>query len=267
MGKTQFIVNLVANICDREPVLFFSFNLTPSTLTSRLLSNKTKIPVDRIISNQLIESEIDKIKSAVKQFENSKIFISDIGVSNINQTIEIINEHVTNQNVKVVVVDYLQLLGLGKYSNGREAEIGHICRLLKKCARELNICIVLLSQLSRAAENRGLSRKPLLSDLRESGSIEQTADKVWLLYRPEYYLIEELEDDDYSSSALILMVIVAKNKNGKIGNSYFQRNSIFTEFNSIKKPSEHFKFNEIRLSELQNPLYNSQELDTDEVPF
>ena len=266
MGKSQFVINLVSNICDRKPILFFSFDLTPSTLTSRILSNRTGIAVNNIIQNQLVNADINLIKLAAKQLENSKLFISDIGVSNVNQTIEIIKEHVELYNTKIVVIDYLQLLGLGKYNTGREAEIGHICRVLKMCAKELNISIVLLSQLSRAVETRGSSKKPQLSDLRDSGSIEQIADKVWLLYRPEYYMIDELDDDDFTSTNCILMLLVAKNKNGKIGVSYFKRNTNFTEFNSIKKPGDSFEFNEDRLSELQKPSF--KELNNEnEVPF
>lgn len=266
MGKSQFVINLISNICDREPILFFSFDLTPSTLTSRILSNRTGIAVNNIIQNQLVNADINLIKLAAKQLENSKLFVSDIGSANVNQTIEIIKEHVELYNTKIVVIDYLQLLGIGKYNSGREAEIGHICRVLKMCAKELNITIMLLSQLSRAVEVRGNSKKPQLSDLRESGSIEQLADKVWLLYRPEYYLIEEFDDEDFSSTENILMLIVAKNKNGKIGVSYFKRNTNFTEFNSIKKSGDSFEFDVDRLLELQKPSF--KELNNEnEVPF
>ena len=266
MGKSQFVINLASNICDKESILFFSFDLTPTTLTSRILSNRTGIAVSKLIRNQLIESDVNLIKMAAKQLENSKLFVSDIGVSNINETIDIIKEHVELHHTKIVVIDYLQLLGMGKYNSGREAEIGHICRVLKMCAKELNICIVLLSQLSRAVEVRGSSKKPQLSDLRDSGSIEQIADKVWLLYRPEYYMIDELDDDDSTSTDCIVILIVAKNKNGKIGSSYFKRNDNFTEFNSIKKPGDSFEFNEGRLSELQKPSF--KELNNEnEAPF
>lgn len=266
MGKSQFVINLVSNICDREPILFFSFDLTPSKLTSRILSNRTGIAVNNIIQNQLVNADINLIKLAAKQLENSKLFVSDIGVANVNQTIEIIKEHVELYNTKIVVIDYLQLLGIGKYNTGREAEISHICRVLKMCAKGLNISILLLSQLSRAVEVRGSNKKPQLSDLRDSGSIEQIADKVWLLYRPEYYMIDELDDDDFTSTDCILMLLVAKNKNGKNGVSYFKRNTNFTEFNSIKKPGDSFEFNEDRLSELQKPSF--KELNNEnEVPF
>lgn len=266
MGKSQFVINLVSNICDREPILFFSFDLTPSTFTSRILSNRTGITVDKIIQNQLIDSDVNLIKMAAKQLENSKLLVSDIGVAKVNQTIEIIKEHVELYQTKIVVIDYLQLLGMGKYNSGREAEIGHICRVLKMCANELNISIILLSQLSRAVEVRGSSKKPQLSDLRDSGSIEQIADKVWLLYRPEYYMIDELDDNEHTPAEYVLMLVVAKNKNGKIGVSYFKRNDNFTEFNSIKKPGDSFEFNEDRLSELQKPIF--KELNNDnEVPF
>jgi replicative DNA helicase len=265
MGKSQFVINLVANICDREPILFFSFDLTPSTFTSRILSNRTGIAVDKIIQNQLLDSDINLIKMAVKQLENSKLLVSDIGVANVNQTIEIIKEHVELYQTKIVVIDYLQLLGMGKYNSGREAEIGHICRVLKMCANELNISIILLSQLSRAVEVRGSSKIPQLSDLRDSGSIEQIADKVWFLYRPEYYMIDELNDDEFTSSDCILMLIVAKNKNGKTGTSYFKRDIPFTIFQSIQRPSDTFTFNVKRLLELENPI--EKDMDDDSVPF
>jgi replicative DNA helicase len=265
MGKSQFVINLVSNICDIEPILFFSFDLTPTTLASRILSNRTGIAVDKLIRNQLIDSDVNLIKLAAKQLENSKLLVSDIGVANINETIDIIKEHVELYHTKMVVIDYLQLLGIGKYNTGREAEIGHICRVLKMCAKELNICIVLLSQLSRAVEVRGSSKKPQLSDLRDSGSIEQIADKVWLLYRPEYYMIDELDDDEFTSADCILMVIVAKYKNGKIGVSYFKRDIQFTSFQSIQRPGDTFTFNVKRLLDLENPF--KKDTDDDSVPF
>jgi replicative DNA helicase len=265
MGKSQFVINLVSNICDREPVLFFSFDLTSTTLTSRLLSNRTGIAVDKIIQNKLNDSDVNLIKMVAKQLENSKLLVSDVGVANVNQTIEIIKEHVELYQTKIVVIDYLQLLGMGKYNSGREAEIGHICRVLKMCTKELNISIILLSQLSRAVEIRGSSKIPQLSDLRDSGSIEQIADKVWFLYRPEYYKIDELDDDEFTSTDCILMLIVAKNKNGKLGTCYFKRDIPFTIFQSIQRPSDTFTFNVKRLLDLENPF--KKDIDDDSVPF
>lgn len=266
MGKSLFVVNLVSNICEQESILFFSFDLTPSVLTARLLSDRTGISVTKIIHNQLINSDKDLIKTAAKKLEKSKLFISDLGVANINVTIQIITEHVEQYKTKIVVIDYLQLLGIGKYNSGREAEIGHICRVLKMCAKELNICILLLSQLSRAVEVRGSSRRPLLSDLRDSGSIEQIADKVWLLYRPEYYMIDELDNEERTPSYAILILCVAKNKNGRIGESYFKRDGRFTRFSSINTFYESFEVNQLRLSQLDNP-FNLKDLDDDTIPF
>lgn len=266
MGKSLFVVNLVSNICEQESILFFSFDLTSSVLTARLLSDRTGISVTKIIHNQLINSDKDLIKTAAKKLEKSKLFISDLGVANINETIQIITEHVAQYKTKIVVIDYLQLLGIGKYNSGREAEIGHICRVLKMCAKELNICILLLSQLSRAVEVRGSSRRPLLSDLRDSGSIEQIADKVWLLYRPEYYMIDELDNEERTPSYAILILCVAKNKNGRIGESYFKRDGRFTRFSSINTFYESFEVNQLRLSQLENP-FNLKDLDDDTIPF
>ena len=268
MGKSLFAINLVSNICDKESILFFSFDLTPAVLSARLLSDRTGISVSKIIHNQLINSDKDLIKLAAKKLEKSKLYVSDNGVANINETIQIIKEHVAEYQTKIVVIDYLQLLGIGKYNSGREAEIGHICRVLKMCAKELNLCILLLSQLSRAVEVRGSSKRPQLSDLRDSGSIEQIADKVWLLYRPEYYMIDELDNDERSPSDSILMLCVAKNKNGRIGESYFKRDWKFTRFNSINTFFESFETEQLRLSQLENP-FNYEVLDNNEdtVPF
>ena len=266
MGKSLFVVNLVSNICNQESILFLSFDLTPSVLTARLLSDRTGISVTKIINNQLIDSDKELLKDAAKTLEKSKLFISDVGVGNINDAIQIIKDHVTAFQTKIVVIDYLQLLGIGKYNTGREAEIGHICRLLKMCAKELNICILLLSQLSRAVEVRGSSKRPQLSDLRDSGSIEQIADKVWLLYRPEYYMIDELDDVERTSSYAIMILCVAKNKNGRIGESYFKRDGRFTRFSSINTFYESFEVNQLRLSQLDNP-FNLEDSDDDTFPF
>ena len=266
MGKSLFAINLVSNICETVPILFFSLDLALPLLTVRLLSTRTGIPVDNIIQNQLNDDKINLIKLAAKQLENSKLFVSDLGTANINIAIEIIKEHVEQHNIKLVVIDYLQLLGNSKHNNGREAEIGHICRVLKMCAKELNICIILISQLSRAVEFRGNSKRPQLSDLRDSGSIEQLADKVWFLYRPEYYLIDILDDGDYSTpSDSILMLLVAKNKNGKMGTSYFKRNAQFTSFQSIEDASQSFFFENSRLLDLHKPFREDENEDI--VPF
>lgn len=265
MGKTQFAVNLVSNICQNNSVLYFSFDLLPKDLTARFVSCRTDIPVNKIINRQLMLKEIEKIKSVKQDFKDSSVFISDISSIDIESILAEIRNYVTNYGVKVVVIDYLQLMGSGKINFGREAEIGHICKVLKNCAKELNISLILLSGLSRSVETRGSSKKPQLIDLRESGSIEQLADKVWLLYRPEYYLIDELDDDCASPSDCILTLIVAKNKNGINGVSYFKRNMNFTEFKSIEEPSNSFEFNPSRLPEIEKGFENLS--DSDDVPF
>lgn len=268
MGKSLFVVNLVSNICEQESILFFSFDLTPEVLTYRLLSDRTGISVSKIINNQLINSHKDDIKSAAIKLAKSKLYITDSGVADINETRQIIKEHVDQYGTKLIVIDYLQLLGNSKHNNGREAEISHICRVLKMCAKELNVCILLLSQLSRAVEVRGSSRRPQLSDLRDSGSIEQIADKVWLLYRPEYYMIDELDDLERTPADCIMMLLVAKNKNGRIGTGYFKRDIQFTRFTSLNNYFENFDINPQRLSELENP-FNLKDLDINdnEIPF
>ncbi|QBN19759.1 replicative DNA helicase [Flavobacterium nackdongense] len=264
MGKTQFAVNLVSNICQQNPVLYFSFDLLPKDLTARFVSCRTNIPVNKIINRQLMGEEIEKIKSVTKDFKNSSVFISDVSSIVIENILAEIHSYVTNYGVRVVVIDYLQLMGSSKINFGREAEIGHICKVLKNCAKELNISLILLSGLSRSVELRGSSKKPQLIDLRESGSIEQLADKVWLLYRPEYYLIDELDDDCGTPSDCILTLIVAKNKNGINGECYFKRNINFTEFKNIEEPSNDFELLPSRLREIEKPF---EKFSDDDAPF
>lgn len=253
MGKSLFAVSLVSNICEKQSVLFFSFDLSPTVLGARLLSCRAKIPVSNILHNSLSLKEKKQLETAIDSVQNSKLLVTDIGAGGGNEIVQIITEHVATHQTKVVVIDYLQLIGTRKFENGREAEIAHICRVLKTCARDLNIAVILLSQLSRAVELRGCSKKPKLFDLRDSGSIEQLADKVLLLYRPEYYCIEFLDSSNEIPAYGVLELIVAKNKNGKVGSSYFERDANFTSFNSVNNYELQFDIDKQRLDSLIPP--------------
>jgi replicative DNA helicase len=158
-------------------------------------------------------------------------------------------QHVEADKVKVVVIDYLQLLSERKTRQNRDAELSFITRELKNLAKDLQICIVASSQLSRSLETRGGDRKPLLSDLRESGAIEQNADKVLFIYRPEYYGF--MQDEYGNSTQGLVELIVAKNRTGHLGSIYFKRNATLSAYEPYDEPQHQFNFSPNRLDELK----------------
>ena len=180
---------------------------------------------------------------------------------------------IEENGVKVIFVDYLQMMGTRKYGYNREAEISYISRELRSIALDFNVCIVVSSQLSRATETRPGYKRPLLSDLKESGAIEQDADKVIFLYRPEYYRIEEWDDDECSPAKNTAELIVAKNKNGYLDKVRVEIEEEFTGFKNYEYTFKNeFSFSQDRLNEMvtKNPALNDLidkfDLDTD-VPF
>jgi replicative DNA helicase len=155
------------------------------------------------------------LSDAIKQLKELPIYLYDNPSSNLNKLLSLIKKVVIENKVSVVFLDYLQLVSVGSRRFNREAEISIICRDLKKLAVELGITIIVGSQLSRQVENRpGGSKRPQLSDLRESGAIEQDADKVIFIYRPEYYGIEV--DENNQPTRYVMELIIAKNRTGGI---------------------------------------------------
>ncbi|MCY7362253.1 MAG: DnaB-like helicase C-terminal domain-containing protein [Ignavibacteria bacterium] len=154
--------------------------------------------------------------------------------------------------VKVIILDYLQMMGLNKYRNSRDLEVGYITRELKNIARDNNVCVIISSQLSRAVETRGGDKRPQLSDLAESGAIEQNADKVIFLYRSEYYGFDR--DRDNIPVAGVAELIIAKNRIGRSGVVKLMRDLNFTTFKNFDERTIEFEFSEIRLNEIEHPF-------------
>jgi replicative DNA helicase len=252
MGKTQLLIHLALNIGITHPILYFSFDLSEFILVNRFLSTSTGISVDRILQSNLKEDEKKAIKAHGTLLANRKIFINDCS----HDSIAAIKNHCLNQirenDVKVIIIDYLQLMSSGKYRYNRELEISHISRELKNIAKDNNVCIIATSQLNRAVESRPGSKRPLLSDIRESGAIEQDADKVIFLYRPEYYGLTQNEEG-YSTVGL-MEVIVAKNRNGRLGTVYMKINSNLTSMEVFDFKPLAFTFSDNRISELGSYL-------------
>ena len=220
MGKTAFVLSCARNAAVQhdKPVAVFSLEMSSVQLVNRLISGETEIEQEKLRRGSLADHEWEQLHSRIGKLSTAPLLIDDTPALNIFEFRAKCRRLKAQYDIQLVIVDYLQLMhgkGDGKGGN-REQEIGSISRSLKSVAKELNIPVIALSQLSRAVENRpGASKRPMLSDLRESGSIEQDADMVLFLYRPEYYGLNE--DESGNSTAGLGEVIIAKHRNGETG--------------------------------------------------
>lgn len=221
MGKTAFVLSCARNaaVQFKKPVVVFSLEMSSVQLVNRLISGETEIEQEKIRKGNLAEWEWQQLHSKIGTLTEAPLFIDDTPALNIFEFRAKCRRLKAQYDIQMIIVDYLQLMhgkGEGKGGGNREQEIGSISRALKSVAKELNVPVLALSQLSRAVESRpGASKRPMLSDLRESGSIEQDADMVLFLYRPEYYGLTE--DEEGRSTVGIGEVIIAKHRNGETG--------------------------------------------------
>ncbi|WP_368240459.1 replicative DNA helicase [Clostridium paraputrificum] len=206
MGKTAFALNIGQHASKGASVGIFSLEMTTEQLMERLISSRSLVEFGKIKTGKLDEAEFRKITDAANVLAKRKIFIDDKS-TNLSDIKAKCRNLKIKEGLDVVIIDYLQLIEISDKTNSREQEIAKISRELKKLAKKLEITIVALSQLSRAPEQR-TDHKPILSDLRESGSIEQDADVIFMLYRDEYYNKESEEKN-------IAEVIINKNRNGE----------------------------------------------------
>lgn len=218
MGKTALTLSMARNIAVEHdiPVAFFSLEMSSVQLITRLISSETHLNSEKLRTGNLEKYEWEQLNVKVKDLEKAPLFIDDTPSLSIFDLRAKARRLSSQHGIRLIVVDYLQLMTAGGSQKGgnREQEISTISRNLKALAKELNIPVIALSQLSRAVETRGGSKRPLLSDLRESGAIEQDADIVSFIYRPEYYKIDEWDDDDHTPTAGQAEFIVAKHRNG-----------------------------------------------------
>jgi replicative DNA helicase len=237
MGKTALSLNIVINVIQSSklPILFFSLEMSKEQIMYRLLAMETNVNQMRLRNGQLSQNDWIKVNKMVNILSKLPLFIddtSDLSIQNIRSKIKtLMFEH--NQ-VGLVIIDYLQLMqnSSSKIEN-RVQELSQITRSLKIIAREFNIPIIALSQLSRNVENR-IEKRPVLSDLRESGSIEQDADLVLMLYRKNYY---NLNDSDPSNE---IELIIAKQRNGPVGTVKLKFNEKSNKFSNLKDETNEF---------------------------
>ena len=222
MGKTALTLTMARNIAVDQniPVAFFSLEMSSVQLITRLISSETGLSSEKLRTGKLEKHEWEQLNVKVKSLEKAPLFIDDTPSLSIFDLRAKARRLASQYGIKMIMIDYLQLMTAGGSQKGgnREQEISMISRNLKALAKELNVPVIALSQLSRAVETRGGSKRPLLSDLRESGAIEQDADIVAFIYRPEYYKIEEWDDEDRSPTEGQGEFIVAKHRNGGLDN-------------------------------------------------
>ena len=225
MGKTAFTLTLARNaaVMANQTAVFFSLEMPTNQLMMRLISSESDVEQEKIIRGTINQAELAQVTSKMDKLNKVNLFFDDTPGLSVMDFRKKVRKIKRDHGLGLIVIDYLQLMtvnmveGNGKIISNREQQIAFISRSLKSIAKELEVPIIALAQLSRQAENRGTSTKPskpMLSDLRESGSIEQDADMVIFLYREAYY-DKEATDADGNSLEEVATISVAKNRNGR----------------------------------------------------
>jgi replicative DNA helicase len=220
MGKTALVLALARNaaVDFKRPVAMFSLEMSSIQLVMRLISGEAELSNEKLKRGKLENHEWHQLDTKIRELTEAPIFIDDTPALSIFELRAKARRLKANHGISLIIIDYLQLMTAGsdgKSGGNREQEISMISRSLKGIAKELDIPVIALSQLSRNVEQRGGSKIPQLSDLRESGAIEQDADMVMFIYRPEYYQIAETEDG--RPTAGLAEVHIAKHRNGSLG--------------------------------------------------
>jgi len=215
MGKTAFTLSLAANAAKSgKGVAIFSLEMANTQLVQRLIAMDASINSHKLRNGKLTPVEWEQLNKSVDNMAETPIYIDDTPAINIFELRAKCRRLKQNNNIEMIVIDYLQLMTAApnQSKGNREQEISSISRALKGLAKELNVPVIALSQLSRSVETRGGSKRPVLSDLRESGAIEQDADIVTFIYRPGYYEMEE----DFETPKDLAEIIIAKHRNGSL---------------------------------------------------
>ena len=235
MGKTALALTMTRNIAvdHKTPIGFFSLEMSSEQLVNRLIASEAELNASKLRKGDLADHEMVQLHEKIKQLSEAPIFIDDTPALTIFELRAKARRLVKNHGVKIIMIDYLQLMHAGNNAGNREQEISTISRSLKGIAKELKIPVIALSQVNRGVENRtGIgSKRPMLSDLRESGAIEQDADIVTFIYRPEYYKIYEWDNGDDSRGQGEL--IIAKHRNGSLKNVRLKFIPEFAKFSDL----------------------------------
>lgn len=239
MGKTSFALNIARNaaVLAGKKVLFFSLEMTKEQLAQRVLSMEARVESFKMRTGEIHDEEWKRLAAATSSLSTCKLYLDDTSLITVPEMKARIRRL---KDVDLVIIDYLQLMrGTGR-TESRVQEVSEITRSLKLMAKDLGIPVITLAQLSRSTEARGKSHRPQLADLRESGSIEQDADIVLMLYREEYYTDDKDDKNDHESEeekskTNIAQVIVAKNRHGMTADVELSWNPDYTMFNNLER--------------------------------
>lgn len=273
MGKTAFVLSMAKNmsVAYNYPVALFSLEMSNVQLVNRLIVNTCEIPGEKIKNGQLAPYEWEQLDFKIKELYDAPLFIDDTPSLSVFELRTKARRLVREHGIKMIIIDYLQLMNASGMNYGsREQEVSMISRSLKGLAKELNIPIIALSQLNRGVEGRtgAEGKRPQLSDLRESGAIEQDADMVCFIHRPEYYKI--LEDERGNSLIGLAEIIIAKHRNGATGDIMLRFKSEFARFQNVE---DEFNVNQREFTSKINTNGNSGHsaappiVGNDAVPF
>ncbi len=232
MGKTAFVLNIAQNVAFKQdlPVAIFSLEMSKEQLINRMFSLESNVDAQKLRTGSLNDQEWERLLESAGGIGRSKLIIDDTPGISISELRSKCRKYKLEQGLSMIIIDYLQLMtGSGK-SDSRQQEISDISRSLKALARELSVPVLALSQLSRAVEQRP-DHRPMLSDLRESGAIEQDADVVMFIYRDDYY-------NKDSPDKGVSEIIVAKQRNGPIGTVYLAWLPEYTKFANLERRRE-----------------------------
>lgn len=238
MGKTAFVLSFLRNaaVDHKVPIAIFSLEMSSIQLVNRLISGEAELDSAKIRKGNLAEYEWAQLHHKIANLSEAPIFIDDTPGLSILELRAKCRRLKQKYDIQMIIIDYLQLMtadSSGKGGGGnREQEIASISRALKNIAKELEVPVMALSQLSRQVEQRGGNKRPQLSDLRESGSIEQDADMVMFLYRPEYYDMKEYEDGSPADGTAEIMI--AKHRNGSLDNVRLKYIGKYTKFADLE---------------------------------
>lgn len=259
MGKTAFVLSMTRNMAVdyKVPVAVFSLEMSSIQLVNRLIASESELGSEKIKKGSLVGDDWDKLNAAIQRLDEAPIFIDDTPALSIFEFRAKCRRLKMQHDLGMILVDYLQLMTAGTDTRGsREQEVSMISRSLKAIAKELDVPIIALSQLNRSVESRE-GKRPQLSDLRESGAIEQDADMVIFIHRPEYYNINE--DEEGNSLKGVAEIIIAKHRNGAVGDVRLRFRKELAQFKDLEEYPSDFEFSGVqtfssKMNEDNSPL-------------
>jgi len=250
MGKTSYVLKMIVENAKKNIAAgFISLEMSVEELTARAVAIDTNFHLSQLIKKGFEHSQYFTTFTAHQErMNNYPIFIDDAVSTDISDIVVRAKQMVRKHDIKFLVIDYIQLMTDKSTKGNRESEVSSISRRLKRLAKELNIPVIVLSQLSRSCETRGSSKRPILSDLRDSGSIEQDADMVQFIYRPDYYKIEMIEDE-YETHLHELIdqganteIIIAKYRSGSVNTTLLKWVGDKTKFVDVEDVNDKVEY-------------------------